>query len=175
MEKKEPRGLRNNNPLNIRYVAKNRWQGRVLAAYKKDEEFEEFTALYWGFRAAFILIFNYMNKYGRTTINDIISTWAPAQDGNATGWYIEEVADRIGIPSDEHFSFVNGVFMMQLVQEMARVECGIFFELPAIAHGYYLACKTLGLTPNFGPNMNLFRKNYEEMKTLAEVMKSDQI
>lgn len=175
MEKKEPRGLRNNNPLNIRYVEKNRWQGRVAAKNKKDNDFEEFVALYWGFRAAFILIFNYMNKYGKTTIDDIISTWAPAQDGNATGWYIEEVAERIAIPSDEHISFLNGVIMMQLVQEMARVECGKFFELPAIAHGYYLACKSLGLTPNFGPRENLFSKNYEEMKKIAEDIKSDQI
>lgn len=175
MEKKEPRGLRNNNPLNIRYVAKNRWQGRVPAALRKDEDFEEFIALYWGFRAAFILIFNYMSKYGKDTIEEIISTWAPASDGNATGWYIEEVAERIGIPSDEHISFRNGKIMMQLVQEMARVECGKFIELPAIAHGYYLACKSLGLTPNFGPNRNIFSLNFEEMKKIAEDIKSDQI
>ena len=175
MEKKEPRGMRNNNPLNIRYVEKNRWQGRVAAKNKKDTEFEEFIALYWGFRAAFILIFNYMNKYRRNTINDIISTWAPAQDGNATGWYIEEVADRIGISSDSDINFKDGQLMMQLVQEMARVECGKFFELPVIAHGYYLACKSLGLTPIFDPRANLFSKNYEEMKKLAEDLKSDQI
>lgn len=174
MEKKEPRGLRNNNPLNIRYVEKNRWQGRVAAKNKKDNEFEEFVALYWGFRAAFILIFNYMNKYGRYTINDIVSTWAPAQDGNATGWYIEEVSDRIGIRSDHILSFTNGKVMMQLVQEMARVECGKFFELPAIAHGYYLACKSLGLTPRFTSN-NLFSVNYNEMKKQAEDIKSDLI
>lgn len=173
--KKEPRGLRNNNPLNIRYVAKNRWQGKVLAAYKKDDEFEEFVTMYWGYRAAFILIFNYMNKYGRKTINDIISTWAPAHDGNATGWYIEEVAERIGIPSDQQLSFTDGKTMMQLVQEMTRVECGRFIELPPIAHGYYLACKSLGLTPNFGPRENLFKKNYDEMQKFAEKLERDMI
>ena len=175
MEKKEPRGLRNNNPLNIRYVEKNRWQGRVAAMNKKDDEFEEFVALYWGFRAAFILIYNYMNKYGKRTINDIISTWAPPSDGNATGWYVEEVADRIGIPSNQTIYFEDGQEMMQLAQEMARVECGKFIELPAIAHGYYLACKSLGVTPNFRPRYNVFMRNYAEMKKIAEDIKSDQI
>lgn len=175
MEKKEPRGLRNNNPLNIRYVPKNRWQGRVATKDKKDDEFEEFVALYWGFRAAFILMYNYMNKYGRRTINDIISTWAPVQDGNATGWYVEEVADRIGVYSNYVIGFPNGQVMMQLAQEMARVECGKFFELPVIAHGYYLACKSLGLTPWFKPENSLFAVNYQEMKKQAEDIKSDLI
>ena len=58
----EPRGIRNNNPLNIRYVEKNEWKGRVKNEDKKDQKFEEFVSMQWGFRAAFMLIHNYITK-----------------------------------------------------------------------------------------------------------------
>ena len=31
-----PRGIRNNNPLNIRLVAESRWQGRVPPKHNSD-------------------------------------------------------------------------------------------------------------------------------------------
>lgn len=73
------RGIRNNNPLNIRYSA-TPWKGKVLKEHKHDENFEEFTSMYFGFRAALINIETYIIKYGCNTIAKIISRWAPSSD-----------------------------------------------------------------------------------------------
>lgn len=40
--KQLPRGLRNNNPGNIRYSDATDWQGEVPASKKQDNAFEEF-------------------------------------------------------------------------------------------------------------------------------------
>jgi hypothetical protein len=37
-----PRGIRNNNPLNIRLNPDNRWQGRVSPKLNSDGAFEQF-------------------------------------------------------------------------------------------------------------------------------------
>ena len=51
-----PRGIRNNNPLNIRKG--NNWKGE--RPNQTDKEFEEFESMQMGLRAAFILLRNYM-------------------------------------------------------------------------------------------------------------------
>lgn len=73
------RGIRNNNPLNIRYACNN-WLGKVPKDNKKDPTFEEFTTMYYGFRAAILLIQTYIIKYGCNTITKIITRWAPSSD-----------------------------------------------------------------------------------------------
>ena len=48
-----PRGIRNNNPLNIRR-GKDQWQG--LRAQQTDASFCQFESLEYGWRAAFYLL-----------------------------------------------------------------------------------------------------------------------
>ena len=43
-----PRGLRNNNPGNIR-ITKDKWQG--LREKQEDKSFFQFTEMKWGYRA----------------------------------------------------------------------------------------------------------------------------
>ena len=50
------RGIRINNPLNIR-IAGNPWKGKVTPS--RDNAFETFKAPEWGFRAGAILLRNY--------------------------------------------------------------------------------------------------------------------
>ena len=45
-----PRGIRNNNPLNIER-SKSKWQG--LAEHQRDPRFAQFKSMTWGIRAAF--------------------------------------------------------------------------------------------------------------------------
>ena len=45
-----PRGIRNNNPLNIRRTAKDQWKG--LRAQQTDASFCQFESLEFGWRAA---------------------------------------------------------------------------------------------------------------------------
>ena len=86
MEKIVPRGIRNNNPLNIRVG--NHWLGEV--EHPSDNEFEQFVCIHYGLRAAFVLLRRYIERYGLNTIPDIISRWAPSSENN-TSAYIEKV------------------------------------------------------------------------------------
>jgi hypothetical protein len=94
----QPRGIRNNNPLNIRRTA-TKWQGMMLT--QTDPDFCQFQSLEYGWRATFrLLTRNYFAKYGLDTIRKIVSRWAPPSE-NDTAAYIASVSRIIGIPPDE--------------------------------------------------------------------------
>lgn len=92
MAAKLPRGIRNNNPLNIRKGA--RWLG--LRYYATDKEFCEFQTMSYGFRAAFRTLITYYTKYDCKTLVKIIDRWAPPQE-NDTSTYIQLVKMRAKI------------------------------------------------------------------------------
>ena len=119
-----PRGIRNNNPLNIRRTAKDEWKGlraqqtdasltsgrlssrsadskQASVCSHYDAEFCQFESLEYGWRAAFYLLTRtYYHKYKLYTIRMIISKWAPPQE-NLTATYIENVSRLAKIPPDE--------------------------------------------------------------------------
>ena len=93
-----PRGIRNNNPLNIRRTA-DRWKGLMLT--QTDREFFQFQSLEYGWRAAIrILTVTYYGKYRLETIRKIVSRWAPPTENN-TAAYISTVSRITGISPDE--------------------------------------------------------------------------
>ena len=94
-----PRGIRNNNPLNIRRTAKDQWKG--LAAQQSDRAFCQFKSLEYGWRAAFYLLTRtYYHKYRLYTIRAIVSKWAPPNENN-TRAYVDNVSRLTGIDPDE--------------------------------------------------------------------------
>ena len=97
----EPRGIRNNNPLNIR-LSNDKWQGQRPPSNSPEGEkvFCQFSEMKWGWRAAFrLLCHTYYGKYKLRTIRDIIYRWAPPNE-NGTSVYIRSVAERTGINAD---------------------------------------------------------------------------
>ena len=93
-----PRGIRNNNPLNIRR-SKDQWQG--LRAQQTDASFCQFESMEYGWRAAFkLLTRTYYHTYRLFTIRGIVSKWAPANENN-TKAYIANVSKMTGIGPDE--------------------------------------------------------------------------
>ena len=93
-----PRGIRNNNPLNIRR-SKDKWKG--LRAVQADAQFCQFESLEYGWRAAFYLLTRtYYHKYRLYTIRAIISKWAPPCENNSKA-YVENVSRLTGIDPDE--------------------------------------------------------------------------
>lgn len=133
-----PRGIRNNNPLNIRKG--NNWQGERHP--QADKAFEEFESMQYGIRAGFKLIRKYMSGYnGLTkkfnTIELIIKRWAPPTE-NATQRYIDFVSKTTGIPSRQKLSFDNKKVMCDIVSAMIQVECGQKVERDVIESGYDL-------------------------------------
>ncbi|WP_333609361.1 structural protein [Arsukibacterium sp.] len=102
--KSQPRGIRNNNPLNIRKSG-TAWQGKV----GNDGEFEIFNSAHDGIRAAARNLRTYANSHGLRTIAGIVSRWAPGAGRNAdgstyiqdTGGYIASVVRNTGIAADD--------------------------------------------------------------------------
>jgi len=98
MQTLTPRGIRLNNPGNIRHGDK--WQGLDTAHDKQDSEFCTFIAPEWGIRAMCVILNNYQVKNGISTIRGAISRWAPPTE-NDTEAYVKAVAAAVGVRPDE--------------------------------------------------------------------------
>ena len=72
---KQPRGLRNNNPLNIIKSENINWKGEVKPS--TDRNFAQFETKEYGLRAALCLLRTYYNKHGCRTVRQIVSRWDP--------------------------------------------------------------------------------------------------
>ena len=140
-EKQEPRGIRNNNPLNIRYSKKNNWQGRVKD--KKDPQFEEFTTMSYGYRAAFLIIHKYMTLYNLRTPFQICVRWAPIGDNNNPAAYAKFVCNRMGCGLNDELNFRDPLQMIRLASAMTVMENGIEIHWSVIRTGYVFAASNL--------------------------------
>lgn len=96
--KKVARGIRNNNPGNIR-IGIN-WLGRVIPG--QDVSFVEFKTMPLGVRALYIDLIN-KHKSGLNTVQSVIYKYAPPSE-NLTGAYVAAVAQSMGIPATQVFS-----------------------------------------------------------------------
>ena len=129
----ETRGIRNNNPLNIRHST-NRWQG--MAKRQTDRAFVQFTARKYGYRAAFVLIRNYIGLHNANTIGKIIARWAPSSDGNDTQSYIRFVSKTSGIEVDTPLRFADQKSMVAIVKSMAQVESAVIEDTELLNEAY---------------------------------------
>lgn len=120
MRKNElPRGLRNNNPGNIRKNS-DVFQGEVSPS--RDKEFKQFKTMPYGYRAVFKILSNYYRIYRLTTIRKMIGRWAPENENN-TAAYVSLVSSYAGIGPDDTISF-DWEQMIRIVAGMSRVENG---------------------------------------------------
>ncbi|EEJ4514089.1 lytic transglycosylase catalytic, partial [Salmonella enterica subsp. diarizonae serovar 50:r:z] len=103
---------RNNNPGNIRPVGGNgfRFFGSALHGWEamKNQLMRYFTGKTTG-RAL-------------QTIQDIVSTWAPAGDNNDPKKYAQDVAKWMGVSPNTVLNLANPETMAALMQSMARKE-----------------------------------------------------
>lgn len=120
MAKQLPRGIRNNNPLNIRHSS-SRWRG--LAEKQTDSQFCQFKAMRWGLRAAFVILRTYINRYRCDTISKIINRFAPASENN-TAAYISSVCAATGLQPHERLKFSDKTKLCSIVKAMHIVENG---------------------------------------------------
>ena len=133
-EKKIPRGIRNNNPLNIRIG--NVWLGE--RPNPTDRTFEEFVTMAYGLRAAFIILRRYIKRYQLNTIAEIITRWSPDGEDKERA-YIEVVCHRSGLTADTPLTYENKATMVALVEAMAYVECGVPISRTQIENAYEIA------------------------------------
>ena len=131
------RGIRNDNPLNIRH-GKSQWVG--MREKQTDKQFVQFTERVYGYRAAFVLLRNYIGK-GKDTIGKIIAKWAPSSDGNNTQSYINYVSKSTGINASHALRWEDKNDLVEVVRSMAHMESGIVEDRKLIEESYDLANK----------------------------------
>lgn len=129
-----PRGIRNNNPLNIRIG--NCWLGEVHEP--TDPDFEQFISMVYGVRAGFVLLRRYIRHYHRSTIPQVIAAWAPSTENN-TEAYITAVCQMSKISRDETLDYFNQDQMYRLMDAMIFHECGQHINEQHIRDGYRFA------------------------------------
>ena len=129
------RGLRNNNPLNIRHSA-DRWQGARIA--QTDKAFVQFTSMAYGYRAVWKILDTYcltFKKEGKAyNVKNIIGRWAPPTE-NDTDAYVRTVVKLSGLGGNEnmprpkhYWNFEEVDKLVRLIRAMVCVENGIKWE-----------------------------------------------
>lgn len=98
---KLPRGLRNNNPLNIRHSA-SRWQGARVE--QTDKAFVQFTSMAMGYRAAWRILETYFKHFEAQhkpfTPRNIIFRWAPPNENDSEA-YLRRVCQLTNLAGNE--------------------------------------------------------------------------
>lgn len=127
-----PRGIRNNNPGNIRLGTAN-WQG--MRTDQTDPEFVQFISPEWGIRAINKILDSYQRR-GIVTVQDIISSWAPPSE-NDTQAYIDAVASGMNVDPG---AAVTADLRPALIAQIVLHENGIQpYDLAQIQNGVALA------------------------------------
>lgn len=127
------RGIRNNNPGNIRHDGV-KWRGETAGT---DKSFKTFETMAWGVRAMFLLLNNYQLKYGIGTIEGMIKRWAPENENN-TEAYIKNVSELSGISRNALVTTTDASKMIPIAQAMIRVENGRSIPHEKITEGWQL-------------------------------------
>ena len=127
-----PRGLRNNNPGNIR-ITKDKWQG--LRPVQEDKEFFQFTEMKWGYRALIRTLQNYRRRNGCQTIADFIRRWAPSTENN-TGGYISRVCREMQVPTTYVPDVEDKTTMCAFAAAISQVENGVPAVMSEVEKGW---------------------------------------
>ena len=142
----ESRGIRNNNPLNIRHSA-DRWEGARIEL--TDKSFVQFQTMAYGYRAAWKVLESYWKHFKRQrqpfTVAHIIARWAPPSE-NHTDAYVSTVLKLTSLGGKENlprpFMGIAIDKLVWLFAAMTTMECGVPYEkvdVQAILDGYDLA------------------------------------
>lgn len=118
-----PRGIRNNNPGNIRIG--NNWGGEVAPDKRTDRQFEQFVSLEYGYRALLITLRTYITKYRLQTLRAIITRWAPPNE-NDTEAYIRRASEYSGILPGKVLRATDRMELCKLAYAISRVENGVY-------------------------------------------------
>lgn len=115
------RGLKNNNPGNIR-INNIRYEGEIVPS--TDKEFKQFHSMGHGYRAIFMLLYTYQKKYGLSTIEQFICRYAPPIE-NDTNNYIKNVVQWSGIKRNMPLNTLTKTDMIPVVSAISRMENGV--------------------------------------------------
>jgi len=132
------RGIRNNNPFNIRKG--NNWKGE--RPNQTDKEFEEFISMEYGIRAGLRLILNHITGFrGKrkpmNTVRKLITTWAPPSENN-TERYIETVCRAVPCSSFAIIDPKDKNTICKIARAMVAMECGVWMDEKVFESAWFL-------------------------------------
>lgn len=116
----DPRGIRNNNPLNLEASPFTQRQPGFTGS---DGRFGQFGSMDQGLAAAGNLLQSYGQR-GINTVSGIISRWAPANDGNPVNAYAQFVARKVGVDPNTPIDMNDPALRQRVVGAMAEFENG---------------------------------------------------
>jgi hypothetical protein len=126
------RGIRNNNPGNIRH-SNAHWQG--MSVDQPDSSFITFNSPESGIRAMAVILLNYQRKHNLNNVQSIINRWAPPSENN-TRAYVNAVAHRCGVRPDQTIDLNNSMILGALVSAVILHENGSNpYDVDAIRRG----------------------------------------
>jgi hypothetical protein len=116
-----PRGIRNNNPGNIRLG--DNWQG--LCDVQQDPSFCQFSDIKFGIRClAYLLRISYFQRQRLVTVYDIINRWAPSTE-NDTPAYVAAVSANMGVQSTDTIDLRNDNLLGDMIAAIIKHENGV--------------------------------------------------
>jgi hypothetical protein len=116
----DPRGIRDNNPGNLRPGA-TPWLGEIAP----DGGYCRFIDPEHGIRALCKTLLAYQTKHGLNTIREIITRWAPSADNNDTEAYIRSVAGASGVAADATLDLNDASVLSSLTLAIIEHENGV--------------------------------------------------
>lgn len=155
------RGIRNNNPGNIR-VSKDQWEGMT----GDDGAFVTFDSPESGVRALGKNLLSY-GRQGYDSIEKIINRWAPPNE-NDTKAYIDSVVAATGIPATQSLDLSNPDTLSALAQAISFHETGSRYNPEVYQKGVERALN--GISPKTPPvSANVFDALTEGLKAKPKV------
>ncbi len=118
-----PRGVRLNNPGNIRLNPNIQWKGQ--SAVQNDEKgFVVYDAPVFGLRAVGRILLGYQRRIGLKTIAEIINRYAPPSE-NDTAAYIKHVCAEMGTTPYAEISLEDQKRLARMIQAIVEHEVGL--------------------------------------------------
>lgn len=155
------RGIRNNNPGNIR-VSKDQWEGMT----GDDGAFVIFDSPESGVRALGKNLLSY-GRQGYDSIEKIINRWAPPNE-NDTKSYIDSVVAATGIPATQSLDLSDPDTLSSLAQAISFHETGSRYDPEVYQKGVTRALN--GISPKTPPvSANVFDALTEGLKAKPKV------
>ena len=127
------RGLRNNNPGNIR-KSNVTYLGERPSS---DPAFKQFKTMALGYRAMFVLLHTYRLKHGLRTLRAMIGRYAPPVENDTTA-YVDAIARWSTVSPDSSITTTNRDVMVPIVAAMSRVENGTPADMAQVEAGWKL-------------------------------------
>lgn len=129
----QKRGIRNNNPGNIKHSA-DKWVG--MSPVQDDKMFVKFISPEYGIRALYKNLLTYRNKYGLNTIRGIIMRWAKKDVHGEVPYenYFAFLEKRLGldrnavIPLEKYPQLIDGIIKFENGSNpytMAQINAGV--------------------------------------------------